>query len=282
MSWFTLNRGNTPDERSEQKAVVVALFASLLCVGVFVSISHRFPSSQAARKAVVKNPTAENLLKVPADRVPQAVDFNARYKAVPSTFLNTDFYNRSYGIYKHPDLTTDELRLERGGYFLPDRKGWFEIKDVYYVDVTGDGADEALVRMTHFDCLDGNCDGGSSLFYIYTLRNGRLKQLWQFESGTYAYGCGLKSLTVNGKELVVEMFGEGCHNPRSKSQRYEYIAEHRTFLYFQFDGQGFLQRPGEFAVMPAANVRDYEPEIRIFGAEPAVPPSPFAREIPNR
>ncbi len=280
MSLFTLNMGNTPDERSEQKALAVALFASLLCLGVFVSISNRFSPAQAAKKP--RAAISEDPFKIPPAKGRQSIDFNARYKAVPSTFLHTDFYNRSYGTYKHSDLTKDDLRLERGGYFYGDRGGWFELKDVYYVDVTGDGADEALVRLSHFDCIDGKCDGGSSLFYIYTLRNGRLKELWQFESGSYAYGCGLKSFTVNGKELVVEMFGEGCHNPRSKNQKIEYVAEHRTFLHFQFDGQGFLQRPGEFVVMPATNVMNYEPEIHIFDVEPAPPPSPFLREIPNR
>ena len=89
-----------------------------------------------------------------------------------------------------------------------DDSGWFNLEDVYYQDVTGDGSPEAIVRLLHLRC-SGSCDGGADLFYIYSRRNGRLKNIWQYETGSYAYGCGLKSFSLRGKQVVLELTN-GC------------------------------------------------------------------------
>ena len=274
MSLFALNFGNSPDERSEQKALVVALFASLLCIGFFASIQHRF-SKADADKAQTSARTLAPTIKFPP--APPPFDLNARYKAVPSSFLQTDFYNHSYGPQRLSDGTKVNVRLEHGSYFYGEGQGWFDIRDLYYVDVTGDGQDEALVRLSHFDCRTGECDGGSSLFYIYSIRNGRLKTLWQFETGTYGYGCGLKSLAVNGKDLVVGMFGEGCPKTEPRTLLHEkYVDEHQTYLHFQYDGQKFVQRQRELVPTTAVSVKDYKPEIKIFGVDVELTPLPPA------
>ena len=98
----------------------------------------------------------------------------------------------------------------RDGELKPkyDKRGhpitmWLKLGDVDYVDLTGDGREEAVVDLAWIT-------GGSAmpdLVYIYTFRNGRPKLLWAFETGDRADG-GLKDIRAEGGKLVVELYGK--------------------------------------------------------------------------
>ena len=99
----------------------------------------------------------------------------------------------------------------RNGKLLPGRKTKIGqpldtslvLSDVTYGDVTGDGVEEAIVDL-------GVITGGSAipdLVYIYTMRKGKPKLLWAFETGDRADGGYKKVFAENGR-LVVELKGK--------------------------------------------------------------------------
>jgi len=182
---------------------------------------------------------------------------------VPEEFKLVDFKNRSYGSYKFADGKIIDLTLKAGEREIVDYDhGSFSLKDVFYRDVTGDGVQEAIVMLTHESC-GGSCDGGASLIYIYTMRKGKLKEIWQYETGSYAYGCGLKSFTIRELNLVVELFGR-CQDEAirySSSQKFQ--VSDLTFLHFTFDDRRFVQTKKEYFATGWRDVTNYEPEIQI-------------------
>lgn len=99
----------------------------------------------------------------------------------------------------------------RNGELLPKRKDtvgrpldwWLTLEGVTYGDVTGDGLEEAIVKL-HW------VTGGSALpdfVYIYGLRQRKPKLLWVFETGDRADG-GCKNVFAENGELVVELYGK--------------------------------------------------------------------------
>jgi hypothetical protein len=75
---------------------------------------------------------------------------------------------------------------------------------VMYGDVTGDGAEEALI------ILGVNTEGSAAVnhVYAYTLKNRRPQFLWGFESGDRAWG-GLRKAYPKDGGLVIELWGKG-------------------------------------------------------------------------
>lgn len=80
----------------------------------------------------------------------------------------------------------------------------FSVEEVRYIDFTGDGADEALVRF-----IDQQACGSSWTsvnYFVYTIRKGRPRLLWSFATGSEAFG-GAKEFRVEGDGLVLELYG---------------------------------------------------------------------------
>ena len=165
-----------PFDRTEKKALLVAFLFCAMFVGL-VGVS-------APAKRVPKKPTVVDTTPPPASFEPP-VDALRRFRVPPENFWAFDFMNYSYGDYVSSDGKRVPLTLRQG--VLEQHPGWFELKDVFYRDLTGDGIAEAIVRMWHVQC-DGLCNG-TDLFYIYSTRNGKLKNIWRYETGTYTYGC---------------------------------------------------------------------------------------------
>jgi len=186
-----------------------------------------------------------------------------RFRVVPREFQEVDFRNYTYGLYKLSGGQIIDLSLWNGELELPDNLGSFTLKDVYYRDVTGDWKPEAIAWLSHVQC-EGPCDGGANIFYIYTVADGKLKPIWQYETGSYAYGCGLKSFTISGKQLVLELFG---HCPKESIRDRgpaKFVAAGLTFIVLEFDGRQFAQHPIQYFDTSPHNVKNYEPAIRIF------------------
>jgi hypothetical protein len=253
-----------PADRAELKAV---LFALLVC-GVFIALLNGvYPRSVRIRKRSHEELTLPTPLpphksfeyELPP---PPPADSLQRFRVVPENFRQFDFKNHWYGLYSFPNGIEIDLTLYESELILPNRSGWFSLRDVYYKDVTGDGRAEAIVRLSHVKC--GGACSSAELFYIYSVQNGLLKTLWQYETGSYGYRCGLKSFTVTNRQLVVELFG-WCPKPSTEYPlTSKFMVKDLTFSLFEFDGQRFSLQSIEYFPTSPTNVKSYEPAIRFF------------------
>ncbi|HEX7330497.1 MAG TPA: hypothetical protein VF290_03305 [Pyrinomonadaceae bacterium] len=207
------------------------------------------PTPAALPQAVVKNEPA---------------DPNEKFRIVPSNFAHVDFSNRSYGLYRTFSKVNISLNLINGDYDYSDGDGgqWFRLKDVYFTDVTGDERPEAIVLLTHVQC-GVSCDGGSTLILVYKT-HGSVEEIWRFETGSNADGCGLRSLTIMRKQITVEMFGK-CPNPQlGYSGPGKFLVGHTTVSNFRLSGGRFVKRETEVFFAPVRDVKNYQPQIHII------------------
>jgi hypothetical protein len=188
-----------PFDRAERKAL---LFAFLFCALFIFLLSVSVPAKRARKLPLTV------LSTTPFEPVPSVPSFKKpleEFRFVTENFREVDFKNFSYGVYTISEGKTHGLTLTDGQMW--DDFGWFNLEDVYYKDITGDGSAEAIVRLLRMRC-SGSCDGGADLFYIYSRQNGKLKNLWRYETGSYANGCGLKSFTLGHRQVLLELFGQ--------------------------------------------------------------------------
>ncbi|HKG47599.1 MAG TPA: hypothetical protein VKB02_12770 [Pyrinomonadaceae bacterium] len=250
-----------PADRAELKAVLLALLFCGLFIGLLGVLY------QPPRRKRVSNymafPTPTTPVRLLEPEPPRFGDLAEKSRAVPKNFRDVDFENHSFGFYRLSNGTEIELTLYMSALRLPDDLGWFSLKDVYYKDVTGDGTAEAIVRLSHVECDAASCEG-ADMFYIYTLRDGKLSTIWQYETGTRAYGCGLKSLTVVGKQLLLELFGRCPYQATENPRPSKFVVKDLTVILFAFDGRGFARESIQFFPTALTDVRNYEPPIRMF------------------
>jgi hypothetical protein len=251
--------GNGQDRRAERRAIVFALQASLLFLFSFASVYKTFPhktrplttSEQPAKPVIASDVKTE--------------DPNDRYRVVPASFRYVDFSSRSYGRYSFSGDKFN-LTLVDGEQTFPSPEGsggeTFSLRDVLYADVTGDYEPEAIVILSHVQC-SGSCDGGSTLIYIYSYSKSGLDKIWEYETGSLAYGCGLKSFSVTRNTIVLEMFGR-CSKPAGSYEGpAKFMIADTTRLAFRFNGQRFVKQLTEFTAEPARYVGNYDAPIQI-------------------
>ncbi len=245
-----------PFDRTERKALLVAFF---FCALFIVSFSLAMSVQPKRKKHLTILSTTP--LTTPFDPPLSSYgDQFEKFRGIPADFSDVDFKNFSYGDYAIADGKPVSLTLNEGKMW--DAEGWFNLQDVYYKDITGDGRSEAIVRLLRLRC-HGSCDGGADWFYIYTKRNGKLKNIWQYETGSYAYGCGLKSFTLGNKQIAMELFGSCASQGIGYPGQSRFIAGDLTFLLFEFDGRQFTTTTIEYLPESARSVKNWEPEIRI-------------------
>jgi len=243
-----------PFDRTERKALLVAFLFCAVFVGL---LSVSAPAKRARKKplTIVDTPLHTAQYEPP----PPVTTPLEKFRLAPEVFWNFDFMNFSYGSYKTSDGKSYALNIRQG--LLNGETEWFEVKDVFYKDLTGDGIAEAIVRLWHVQC-DDSCNG-TNLFYIYTLRHGKLTNLWRYETGTYAYGCGLKSLMLGDKQMVMELFGRCSTQAMVSPGPAKFLVEDATFTVFEFDGHRFLTKSARYIIEPIRNVQHWEPVILI-------------------
>ena len=245
-----------PFDRTEKKALLVA---ALFCAVFVVLLSVSVPAKRVHKKTLTVLSTTP--LSTPFEPpVPSYVDSLERFRIVPRNFSEVDFQNFSYGLYSSPELKPLSLTLTDGKMW--DDSGWFNLQDVYYRDITGDGSPEAIVRLLHLRC-HGTCDGGSDILYIYSRRNGKLKNIWRYETGSYAYGCGLKSITFQDKEITMQLFGRCSTQAMVSPGPAKFLVEDLTFSIFEFDGRQFTPSLTKYIPESLSNVKNWEPQIWI-------------------
>lgn len=248
------------DKRSRLEAQLVAAFVSLGCLVFFILINR--PQEQPPVK-IANVPVATPQPSI--EKRTHPIDPNERFRSVPGRWASIDFKHHSYGQYKFSKERKINLTLKNGEYEydFSEGRGWFWLHDVYYVDVTDDQIPEAIVNVAHVQC-GGSCDGGSDLFFIYSINaDGKLKELLRYETGSYGYGCGLKSLTLAGKEVRLELFGR-CPRPAMENPGPgKFMVKDLTHLIFWYTEKGFVELGPEFYSTPVQDVRNYKAEVHI-------------------
>ena len=247
-----------PINHAEKKALLYAFVFSAVFI---VLLGVAAPAKRVTKESATTILRPEPQTKFTESSEPRRVDRLEPLRIAPENFRKVDFKNFSYGAYTISDEKIHTLTLADGQMW--DDSGWFNLEDVYYRDITGDGVAEAIVRVLRVRC-NGSCDGGSDLFYIYTMRNGKLKNLWRYETGSYADGCGLKSFTLDKKHIVLELFGECAKQPMTDPGPRKFVVEDLTFVLLEFDGHRFLTKEIEYVPAVSRNVKNYEAEIRIY------------------
>jgi hypothetical protein len=217
---------------------------------------------QEPAPAIVSSPTPSPV-KDPAVGEDTAVE-----KDSPPEFRGIDFKNRSYALNSHT-----KIRLKDGEYEYREGSGGvtFELDDVNYADLTGDGKKEAVVELFQLSC-GGSCDGGTNFFLFYSIKRGQLSLLTRLEIGSFAYDCGLKSFSLKSRTLALETF-RACrftgsafrpsHNDPNEeggklsTNRYTQFSLH-------FNGRRFVQRARKVLSYPDVyDFRGHERKIEI-------------------
>ena len=245
------------------KATLFSFMSLLVSLCFFVLL---FPPEQSANHPLAANcpsPTPISLPQAPVKTEP--ADPNEKFRIVPSNFAHVDFSNRSYGLYRTFSKVNISLNLINGDYDYSNGDGgqWFRLQDVYFTDVTGDDSPEAIVSLWHVQC-GASCDGGSALFLVYRTHGESLKEIWRFETGSDADGCGLKSLTIMRNQFTVQMFGK-CPNPQTGySGLGKFLVGDTTLSNFRLSGGRFVKRETEIFFAPVRDVKNYQAQIHII------------------
>ncbi len=188
---------------------------------------------------------------------------------VPLAFKNIDFKNFSYPT----SFRTPSIRLKDGTYEHDNATGGggetFDLMGVDYVDLTGDGEKEVVVRLDWVAC-GGSCDGGSDLFYFYSIKRGRAILLSRIEMGSLGYDCGLKSFALSKTKLTLETFRACRFNGLSFKDAHDadetggkFRTNRFTQFVLRFDGRKFVLRTRKVFPYPEDDFRGYEPKINI-------------------
>ncbi len=161
----------------------------------------------------------------PSPAIPnlQAELIDDRSKVTTSPIGNFDFRNFTYELprgWQNPDGTT-EFTLTGGkiapveGTFSDDmsneekadarqrRRIGMSYVTTKYLDMTGDGADEAVV------ILKIETGGGAipQVVYVFSWKDDKPELIWPFRTGDRADG-GLKDIRVENGQVVVELYGQ--------------------------------------------------------------------------
>lgn len=113
-----------------------------------------------------------------------------------------DFANFTYPA--EPDAAAgDSFTLHGGRFAGDDEHDPAKLAYLNYGDVTGDGAEEAIVALS----IGSRGSAIPYVLYIYTLDKERPKLLWAFQTGDRGDG-GLRQAYAENGELVVELYGE--------------------------------------------------------------------------
>ncbi|CAN5413851.1 hypothetical protein BH10ACI1_BH10ACI1_09070 [soil metagenome] len=115
-----------------------------------------------------------------------------------------DFKNFTYELPRGwQDADGKEAILENGSRRTTEEKIGLLYITTKFLDVTGDGQDEAAV------ILKINTAGSAipQIVYVFEWKDEKPELIWQFRTGDRADG-GLKSLAVENGEFVVEIYGQ--------------------------------------------------------------------------
>lgn len=122
-------------------------------------------------------------------------------QTLDTSIRKVDFQNFTY---VGPDDYSETFALKNGEKaFVLDKEDGIFLGNILYDDLTGDGREEAIIRMEIQT-------GGSAIpdpVFVYTLADKKPKNLWKFVTGDRAEG-GLKDVYAIDGILIVELYGD--------------------------------------------------------------------------
>lgn len=246
---------------AEKKAMMFALLSCFLFIGFLTAVNRRAPRDNIA-KGYAYAPS------IPAKPVPppritdRPLDMNSKFRVAPSNFSEINFLTRSYGNYQLSNGTNRDLVLIDGRFReIGATQHTFELDDVLYADLTGDGLPEAIALLTHTEC-GRECDGGKSLVYVYSKTEG-LNEILKWESGSGMESCSLKTIEVKNRRLTLELFGK-C--PRTPGSAREFVIADTydlTRLEFFFNGRKLVPKLPTYLTVPNRYEVTYGVNVRI-------------------
>lgn len=251
-----------PADPAEKKAILFAVLSCLLFIGFLTVVQRLTPRTRRATRIHVSQPPLPVKPVTPAPVRERPPDLNSRFRVVPANFKGINFATRSYGDYRLQNGKNRDLVLIDGQFReFGDLQHYFDLDDVLFTDLTGDGSPEAIVMMTHLEC-GGKCDGGKNLIYVYS-QNYPMQEILKYESGSGMEGCSLKSLTVKNRRLTVELFGR-CPQPAGVTTEFVRRETYEvTRVEFFFNGKQLVPRPSTFLTIRDRNEVSYGVEVRI-------------------
>lgn len=227
-----------PKAESFGAGLCACLLAFAAGVGCFLAWRHAGPppAEQGPRAQATPRPAESN---APAD-APAA-------HAPRGPIARIDFKNFTY-----PSSSAGRRVRVRGGELeYPTEPGCgrsFSVRGVDYLDFDGDGEDEALVRL--IDQATCGSSWTSVNYFVYAVRGGRVRLLWDFATGSEAHG-GEKAFRVEGREMVFELYGrwraagDGLVFEEDRSFPDDCCPTHFTVYRVAWDGRRFRSKSAE-------------------------------------
>ena len=198
-------------------AIAVLLFASACRTSTETEPDAVHAEASAPAPAPQPSPS-------PSSEMPnlQAEILDDRYKDSTSPLSSFDFKNFTYPLprgWQNPDGTdltlTDGKRVPISKFISEDmedeekaearamRRIGMSYVTTRYLDMTGDGQDEAIVILK----VETTGNAIPQLVYVYEWKDEKPELIWNFRTGDRADG-GLKDLRVENGEIVIELYGQ--------------------------------------------------------------------------
>ena len=198
-------------------AIAVLLFASACSTATETEPDAVHAEAGAPAAAPQPSPS-------PSSDIPnlQSEILDDRFKDSTSPLSSFDFKNFTYPLphgWQNPDGTdltlTDGKRLPISRFVTDDmeddekaearamRRIGMSYVTTRYLDLTGDGQDEAIVILK----VETTGNAIPQLVYVYEWKDEKPELIWNFRTGDRADG-GLKDLRVEDGEIVIELFGQ--------------------------------------------------------------------------
>lgn len=152
----------------------------------------------------------------------QAEILDDRNKTSESPIAKFDFKNFTYELprgWQNPDsseitltngklapvfvATNEEMSDEEKSELKSKRRIGMSYVTTKFLDVTGDGQDEALVILK----VETTGSAIPQLVYVFIWKDDKPELIWPFRTGDRADG-GLKDLRIENGELIVELYGQ--------------------------------------------------------------------------
>ena len=247
------------------KPLLLLFCGSLLSAGCAGQANQNPPDPLSANKASAPIAATPSPSPVPNDPDPSTEPGKGD---MPDGFRAVDFKSLTY-----PTRLRGQVALKDGEKVYENPEGGgdtFELRDVQFVDITGDGQPEAIAELLVVSC-GVSCDGGSHLFYFFAAAGKRPRLLTRLETGSYAdRGCALKSFNLDHRSLTLELF----RNCRYRGTRFQSLgvsdgsggkfeAHQSTRFEFVFSGRQFALRHRTVLPFAAGEIKNYEPTIKV-------------------
>jgi hypothetical protein len=124
-----------------------------------------------------------------------------RFEASPSQKANSPIRSVDFENFTYPEIGSRRTFTVKDGV-EPNAEEARSVLDVIYGDVTTDGIEDAIV--VHSQSIRGSAI--PYFVYVYAMNGTRPKLLWSFDAGERG-GGGLRQISADGGEMVVELYG---------------------------------------------------------------------------